>query len=187
MTLVGKIFTVLIFVMSIMFMAFAVMVFATHKNWKEYADNASTAGGKKLGLKQQLAALQTALNDAKAVEQRLRNELASEQAARKSALAALNVRATKAETELQVVQGKYDQLFTQNAQTTEAAKTAQDRLLALEGETKKLRDELRTVGKDLDLKFLKVLELTDSLNQATSLQQILEDRQKESLNLIARQ
>ena len=39
MTLVGKIFTVLIFVMSIVFMSFAVMTFATHKNWKEYVTN----------------------------------------------------------------------------------------------------------------------------------------------------
>jgi hypothetical protein len=186
MTLVGKIFTVLILVMSIMFMAFSVMVFATHKNWKELADNASTAGGKKPGLKQQLAALNTALTDAKALEQRLRNELAQEQASRKAALAALQVRATKAEADLQIVQGKYDALFTQNAQTVKANETAQTRLLALEAETKTLRDTLRTTQKDLDEKFQKVVKLTDDLNQANSLQQILEERNREAVNQIAR-
>ena len=32
MTLLGKIFTVLIFMMSLVFMAFAVQVYMTHKN-----------------------------------------------------------------------------------------------------------------------------------------------------------
>ena len=39
MNLVGKIFTVLIFVMSLVFMAFTVMVYATHVNWQRVADN----------------------------------------------------------------------------------------------------------------------------------------------------
>ena len=35
MNLVGKIFVVLIFVMSLVFMAFAMAVYATHRNWRE--------------------------------------------------------------------------------------------------------------------------------------------------------
>ena len=35
MNLVGKIFVVLILVMSVLFMAFAMAVYATHKNWRE--------------------------------------------------------------------------------------------------------------------------------------------------------
>ena len=35
MTLVGKIFTVLILIMSVAFMMLAVTVFATHRNWRE--------------------------------------------------------------------------------------------------------------------------------------------------------
>ena len=34
MNLVGKIFVILVFVMSIAFMTFAVAIYATHKNWK---------------------------------------------------------------------------------------------------------------------------------------------------------
>ncbi len=37
MSLVGKIFTMLILIFSIVFMAFSMMVFATHKNWKASA------------------------------------------------------------------------------------------------------------------------------------------------------
>ncbi len=35
MNLVGKIFVVLIFVMSIVFAAFSIMVYATHTNWRQ--------------------------------------------------------------------------------------------------------------------------------------------------------
>ena len=35
MTLVGKIFTVLILIMSIAFMMIAVTVFATHRSWRD--------------------------------------------------------------------------------------------------------------------------------------------------------
>ena len=38
MNLVGKIFTVLILVMSILFMGFAMMVYATHRNWRDEAN-----------------------------------------------------------------------------------------------------------------------------------------------------
>jgi len=38
MNLLGKIFVVLIVVMSIVFMTLALAVYATHKNWKEEAD-----------------------------------------------------------------------------------------------------------------------------------------------------
>ena len=37
MNLIGKIFTVLILVMSIMFMAFAISVYATHRQWSDLA------------------------------------------------------------------------------------------------------------------------------------------------------
>ena len=35
MNLVGKIFVVVILVMSVVFMAFAMAVYATHRNWRE--------------------------------------------------------------------------------------------------------------------------------------------------------
>ena len=90
MTLVGKIFTMLILVLSIMFMAFSIMVFATHKNWKD-------AAGK---LQQDVAAANTALKDAKDALEREKTDLAREQAARKAALAALQVRVGQAEVRL---------------------------------------------------------------------------------------
>ena len=39
MTLLGKIFTVLILIMSVVFMSFSIMVFQTHQNWHLLVDN----------------------------------------------------------------------------------------------------------------------------------------------------
>src|SRR5262245_36612031 len=126
------------------------------------------------------------MNVAKSLEQRLRNELAQEQAARKSALAALQGRALKAETDVSTKQKELDDLSAQHTKTVAEAEAAQQRLLALETETKKLRDELRTVQKDLDGNFNKVVKLTDDLNQATSQLEILGDRNKELVAQVGR-
>src|SRR3954470_24993855 len=130
MTLVGKIFTMLILIMSVVFMAFSMMVFATHKNWKTAA----------AGLQTKLNAATTANNDAKDLLQRLQNDLAREQAARKAALAALQVRASGAERNLATKEKELADLTAAHSQATQTAKEAQARLATLEDETKKLRD-----------------------------------------------
>ena len=180
MTLVGKIFTVLIFVMSIVFMSFAVMVFATHKNWKLYADNAAPKGGEKLGLKQQYEQLEILKKQADDNLNALKNDLANEQAARKQALAALQSQLTQTLSKLAAQQQEYDRLLADNTTATTTAKEAQARLAALEAENLARREELRTVQKDLDDKFAQVVKLTDDLNQAESLKALLDERNKEA-------
>src|SRR6188508_3395868 len=138
MTLIGKIFTMLIFVMSLVFMAFAVMVFATHTNWKA---NAAALGAK-------LTTLQTTLKESEDLRTRLKTELAQEQAARKAALAALQVRATRAESGLAAKEKELADLSAAHSKATETAKEAQTRLTSLEDETKRLRDELRGAHKE---------------------------------------
>ena len=54
MTFLGKIFTVLIMIMSVLFMGLAMVVFATHTNWKKVVDNPQASANAPLGLKQQL-------------------------------------------------------------------------------------------------------------------------------------
>jgi multidrug efflux pump subunit AcrA (membrane-fusion protein) len=185
MTLVGKIFTMLILIMSIVFLAFSVMVFATHRNWKQYADNASPGPGQKLGLKQQYENLQAQKREADTQLEQLKTQLAQEQAARKQALASLQVRANQADQALGALQNQFNELSAQHTNATEAAKTAQTRLEMLESENAGLRSKLIAVERDLDRKFLDVVALTDKLNQAESQRQILEERNTEAASQIA--
>jgi hypothetical protein len=185
MTLVGKIFTVLIFVMTIVFMSFAVMVFATHRNWKEHATNTDTAGGKKLGLESQLSQEKQRRTDAEAQIQKLRDELKVESAARTAILAALHTRALAAESALADVQGKYNTLEATHTQVAEAAKQAQNRLEALETEVTSIRTDLRTTQKDLDSKVLEVVKLTDDLNQAIALRDAEKEKNTQAVLQLA--
>jgi hypothetical protein len=165
MTLVGKIFTMLILVMSIVFMAFSMMVFATHKNWK-------VAAGK---LQTDLTAANTALKDAKDALEREKMELAREQAARKAALAALQVRATRAEDTAAATTKQLADASAALSKASATAEEAQRRLAALESENKTIRDDLRTAQQKTDQMFLTVVDLTDKLNQAESLRQSLDE------------
>ena len=185
MTLVGKIFTVLIFVMTIVFMSFAVMVFATHKNWKDLATNATPAPGKPLGLEQQLAQMKQQKADAEIQVQKLRDELKMESAARAQAIGALTTRLVKAEGELSQKQAELATVLTNHTQVAEAAKQAQSRLEALEKEIAGIRTDLRTTQKDLDSKVLEVVKLTDDLNQAIALRDTEKEKNTQAVLQLA--
>jgi septal ring factor EnvC (AmiA/AmiB activator) len=176
MTLVGKIFTVLILVMSLVFMSFSVMVFATHKNWKNAANAAETKLTNANQLNQQLT---TRLNQ-------LQMDLATEQAARRAALAAAQSRLVRAETALSEKTAELDKLFTDHAQVAEAAKMAETRLEALTNEVASLRDTLRNTQKDRDAQFDKVVALTDKFNQMEGLRIRLDERNTQLAQQVAR-
>ena len=70
MNLVGKIFVVCIFVMSMVFASFAIMVYATHTNWRDEIYRTAPVGNKGIGWKeryklkeQELADLTNERND----------------------------------------------------------------------------------------------------------------------------
>ncbi|QDU27271.1 Chromosome partition protein Smc [Anatilimnocola aggregata] len=175
MTLVGKIFTVLIFVMSICFMTASVMVFATHKNWKQYATNTDTSLGK-IGLEKQLADLKILEQNLKDELERYKRKLEEERVARRAVVGSLHARLAKAETELAAKQNEYATLITSNTVISQEVKVAQDRLAEIEKMIAATRQTLRDTEADLDDKFAKVVQLTDDLNQATGLKARLDER-----------
>ena len=119
MTLLGKVFTVLIFVMSILFMGFSVVVFATHRNWKMLVDNTDTAKGP-FGTEAATAAAQVETNKSLRAElDGLTNQLAVEMAARRSALSALETKLADAQQRLSQKEAELAGL--QSAQTEATA------------------------------------------------------------------
>ena len=176
MTLVGKIFTVLILLMSIMFMSFSVMVFATHQNWREKATGTDP---NKPGLQLQLDRKTAELKVAKEEHERTKSQLALEQASRRQALAALQTRLSQAETLLTQREKEIADLDAAMKVAAEAASVAQTRLTALEAEIQKVRKETQLAQLDRDMQFSKVVELTDRLNQDEVKRQALEERNKQ--------
>jgi septal ring factor EnvC (AmiA/AmiB activator) len=179
MTLVGKIFTVLIFVMSIVFMSFSVMVFATHKNWKEYVTNPTN------GLQKQLDLAKQAKSDADAQIAKLKEDLKNEQAARAAAIGVLTARAVRLESDLSAKTDELNRVSADMTTVSATAQQAQARLASLEDEVGKLRGDLRKTEEDLRGHELSVVKLTDDLNQAITLRDQEQEKNTQAVLQIA--
>ncbi|MFZ5829317.1 MAG: hypothetical protein ACOY3P_04480 [Planctomycetota bacterium] len=165
MNLVGKIFTVMILVVSLVLASFAVAVYATHKNWRLAVDNPTASPEHPLGLKQRLEQVQTELQDLEAKREILAGELEKEKAAR------ADVRA-KLETEVNRLRDQAQQLEDAN-QKIEAARTATvtqlETALADLGHVSEERNQLRTsidqALQDREKHQTQVVRLTEQVHQ----------------------
>jgi hypothetical protein len=173
MNLIGKIFVFCIFVMSLVFMAFSVMVYGTHTNWKERVLDPQT------GLKKQL-------DDEKAKNQALTKTLEQREGELTAAqITALQARA-KAETENQILRaevqkltGEVTQLETARSEATGGFTAAQASLTALTDEVEKLRQEIRDAQQAENTAFVTATEKNQQLLDNLSKLKILEARQAE--------
>ncbi len=179
MNLLGKIFTVLIFIMSLVFMSFAVAVYATHTNWKAKLLNTNTAGGQQLGVKPQLDQQKELNRELQARIEQLNNALAKERAARVNVLAALEAKLLQLNQQLVQKEDELTKLETAHQGLVETNDNTQDMLTALTDEVKTLRDEIRTAQQDRDDQFAAVVTLTDELNQARGEQTRIGERNQQ--------
>ncbi len=169
MNLVGKIFTVLILVMSIMFMAFAIAVYATHRNWQTLAK-----------------ATQAEVTDYRDRNNQLRgeideqkNRLAHERAARRSALARLETVVQQKQQEIEARNTQYNELLAKQRANTNAFTNAQRQLDQLKEQVAALEQEIVKAQEDRDTQFDRVRELTDQIHEAEGIRRLLERRMQD--------
>lgn len=185
MTLLGKVFTVLIFIMSVLFMGFAIAVFATHTNWKMLVTNPTATEKYPLGLVQRLQAQQETNTNLRTELDKLRNQLAQEQAARRSAIGALETKLAESQQRLGDKEAELRALQSAEGEAAAALKTAQTTVEALRNEVKGLREEIRVTQADRDSQFQKVVQLTDQLHAATGVERNLKERQLQLIQEVA--
>lgn len=166
MSLVGKIFTILIFAMSLVFMAFSIMVFATHTNWKTQSE----------ALKQKLTQQTQLYDQAKVDHENTKRDLALEQAARRQALAAAQTKLVQFQQQLEQQANILNQKESQLNDASAAVKSSEERLAALEAEIATIRQDLKLAQQQRDDNFLQVVALTDKLNQSETTRQQLDQR-----------
>jgi myosin heavy subunit len=166
MNLVGKIFTVLILVMSILFMGFAMMVYATHRNWR---DEAQAAQADLTQIRTQNQQLQTELEEKQVT-------LAHERAARRMALARTETQVQEMQQQFEARNQQYTELLAQQRAATDTVLNAQRQLDQLKEQITKLEGEIRTARQDRDQSFARVRELTDQMHQAEGIRRRLEQR-----------
>lgn len=187
MTLLGKIFTMLIFIMALVWMAFAVAVYMTQKNWKDLVERPTAEGlDKPLGLKFQLKAMEDANKELRLQIDKLENERRREQASRAHALAALEEMRQSEAALAKMATEAQARLLESNREATAAMAATQTRLDGLKEEIAQARLEIKTAQGDRNEKLLRVVGLTDQLHQAEDARRRLTERQNELVAQIAR-
>ena len=175
MTLLGKLFTVLILVMSVLFLGLAISVYATHVNWRAEAEGKKKEADVQMSVNQQL----------KDQQQDLMAAIALEQSARRFALAGLYTKLTSRSDDLERVQQELATLTNTEGVTAGALVTAQNELTNITNEVKALRDTVREAQKDVDHQFDIVVKTSDEINQMRRVKLDLENRQRPLQSAVA--
>ena len=159
MNLLGKIFVVLILVMSVVFMTLALAVYATHKNWKDIVEGPS---GLKIQLDTAKSQLAQQVDEYNRLESQLKGELESR---------LQQVRKLEAERDTLVqrnsgIQSELDQLKSERRDATAAVAATQQNNQRLADEVTGLRADIRTNEQARDQAFATTLKATEDLHQA---------------------
>ncbi len=172
MNLIGKIFTVLIFVMSIFFMTMAIMVYSTHKNWRNIVKNPST------GLEKQLKDAKAENEELTAQKDRIAKESAELTSAKQKELAAL-------ENNVSLLNDEVKRREQEQAKLTQQVREAAAAMSVTQNEAKKLREEVEGLRQkeeqaqaDRDKHFKEVQRLTDELHDRVNELSTLKERSR---------
>lgn len=183
MNLTGKIFTVLVFLMSLVFMSFAVAVYSTHTNWREKVMNPDE------GTAARLTEVTAENEELKTELDTLTTDLAREQIDRREVLAKLETEKERIEVERKSQEGELARLKDSLREATTAMEDLHKKLAELRVQigvpdpngppAQGLTQQVEQVKKEREVLFGKVVELTDQLHQAVNSVRALEKRNKE--------
>jgi hypothetical protein len=176
MNTLGKILVVLIFVMSIFFMAFSFMVYLTHTNWETKAQDAEKRVTDARRQNEQL-------NDQIA---KLNVQRAAENAARKSQLALLETRNSSNQEQLVAQQRALGDLQASLREANDAIGGSTKQLEIESGKVAALRDSVKKAEADRDKMFVDVTELNDRVLQLEAINQRLDAREQDLLTSLGR-
>ena len=167
MNLVGKIFVVLIFVLSLVLMSLTVAVYMTHTNWYVYVNNTDTSTGYPLGLQPQLANLQEE-------NANLRKSLATvlgdfEKALQESTNAKSEIVAVK-DNQTKEVQELKETIGTSYAEMNTRLDDTHKALVTIASGHELLRDSIKTLQKEVTSISDKLSDRTGFMNEIAQLE-----------------
>ncbi len=165
MNLVGKILVTLIFVMTSVYLGFAVSVYSTHKNWRDKATALST----------KIAQLKTELQNTQA---KSLAELETLQAQIKEQKDSVDKLKTARDTLLQEIEDSKEQFAAKEKDLREATSLATAAVANVEAADKKvdqLRTDLQKLREEKDEKFRQYVQLLDDRNNLQADRRRLDD------------
>jgi uncharacterized protein YlxW (UPF0749 family) len=183
MTLLGKSFSTVIFLLSAAFMVLSLAVSASHRNWR---DEVLGDGTSKPGLKKQIEDIGRINEQLQDSEQRALASLDRERASRRTALAALQTQLEDLSTKLQTSEKAVGDLRAQNTVLAQTELNITKQLEEITAGNAKLRSQIRTEQQQRDELFSQVLVMTNQVNQLRGFRNQLEDRNEQLLSQVAR-
>jgi hypothetical protein len=186
MNLVGKILTVFILVMSLVFMAFAMAVYATHTNWYERVmrPREEAGPGKEMGLKYQLEDARKKYEDLQNQKASLEARLTAEKVAAVQALAKLYNEHNLLAAEVDQLRSDLDQSDQERRRAIAGMEENEKRLAALRDEiegteqTPGLRQKRAQAEQQREQYFNEMVRLTNYWHQAVGELKRLRDYQQ---------
>lgn len=160
MNWLGKVFVVLILIMSLMFMGLSMAIYATHKNWREVIEGPN-------GLKKQLDDARLANEALKSEHNRLVESLTREKEAAEQNLAKLETERVALADDNVRLQTEYDALRQKEREHIQAVASTQKLNEGLTQEATGLRQQIRSEQQARDAAFAKTLEATEAMHQLT--------------------
>lgn len=165
MNLVGKIFVVLIFILSLVLMSLTLTVYMTHTNWRLIADNEDVSGGFPKGLKQQLAAANTENEELRVLNDDLKDQLDTELENKRKAITGLENELKVQKEELEKLQKEVDDSRDKIRTSIASVSAAQEQANQLSKENTTIREQIAQLILERDKEVKKNVELTDQLNE----------------------
>jgi hypothetical protein len=163
----------------VLFMAFSMAVYATHKNWREAVENPQPTPDKPLGLAKQLKNEQDRNKELNDQAEKLKQQYDAEKAAKTQAVAKLENELEVVRTELKALDAKQADLEKAKRAAEAAMNSTQTNATDFRKELETLRKSIQEATKDRDAHFNKVTQLTEELNQAVNEKDLLKKRTDE--------
>ena len=173
MNLVGKIFVVIIFVLSLVFMTTAMVVYTMQKNWRDVVLNPQTGLAPKL---------QIAQHDKQVLTdqlEKLKKDVEAEKKAQQQAYAKVENERDTLRQERKTLEASLAELEKAKRDAVAAMNATQKNSTDYRQQLDKLRTETLQSQQDRDAHFKKVVELTDQLNEAANEKEQLRKRMED--------
>jgi hypothetical protein len=181
MNWLGKVFVVLILIMSLVFMGLAMAVYATHKNWKDVIEG--TAGSP--GLRTRLQQAEQKNQELIAQHNRKVEEIEGERQAAEQQVRKLESERASLASRNQGIQAELDKLNQDIAQATAAVAATQANNDKLAAEVTNLRQQIRTAQQARDAAFKETLASTEQLHQLIGQYETAQERLQQLTQQVA--
>ena len=167
-------------------MSFAVMIYATHKNWRDEVLRQDVGPrGEKIGWKKRLEDEKRKNVELQAQKENLQNQIATQEAAKRQEIAKLEAEYGRLQDENTQLKDTYVEKTRELSDLLAKVQAQQDVLEALREENEKMRVDIATTRGVIDEQLEKYLIQTEQLHQAQGELKRLEERKGQLLEELA--